>query len=71
VGEWLIAKAALRSGWVLPVITLVAWIAMLMIGSHNNPNGGDLLFLSVGCPAFLAWGTGLFLGWSGATGKEK
>lgn len=71
LGERQIVKAAPHFAWILPMTVFAVWIAMLIIGSHNNPNGKGLLFLFLGCPSFLAWGIGLFLGWSGAAGKEK
>ena len=64
VGERLITKAAPRFDWVLPGITLVVWIAMLVIGSQNNPGGQAITFVFFGCPALIFWGAGLGLGWS-------
>lgn len=64
IGEWLIAKAFPRFDWVLPVLTLAVWIAMLAVGCHNNPNGKGIIFVFFGCPALIFWGAGLGMGWS-------
>ena len=69
VGEWLIARSIPRFDWVLPVIALVAWIAMLAVGSRNTPGGEAITFLFFGCPALVFWGTGLGIGWSSTAKK--
>lgn len=69
VGERLIVKAAPWFEWVLPIVALAGWIAMLVMGAQNNPGGQAITFVFFGCPALLFWGTGLGIGWSSATKK--
>ena len=63
VGEYWITKKIPRISWILPVIALVAWIAMLAIGSQNDPGGQAIIFVFFGCPALLFWSMGLSMGW--------